>query len=136
MELSHHDLSAWKAGVELVKLTYVQTRQFPADERFGLTAQMRRAAVSVPSNIAEGAARKSKADFLRHLMTARASLAELETQLRVAVELEMLTEDGGRALEDSIQRTFALLSGLIRSVERQRASGVASPEAPPYDEDH
>ena len=136
MKLSHHGLSAWKAGVELVKLTYVQTRQLPADERFGLTAQRRRAAVSVPSNIAEGTARRSKADFPRHLMIARGSLAELETQLRVAVELGRLTSDKSKALEDSIQRSFALLSGLIRSIERQRANGVASPDPPPHDDDH
>ena len=73
----HHELRVWRDAIDLVAKLYVLTAGFPADERFGLTAQMRRAAVSVPSNIAEGAARGSRKDFLRFLMIARGSLSEL-----------------------------------------------------------
>lgn len=84
---THRDLEVWRDGVELVKVIYQLTRRFPDEERYGLTAQLRRAAVSVPSNIAEGAARGSRKDFARFVGMARGSVAELETQLVIAAEL-------------------------------------------------
>lgn len=122
MKLKHHELDAWKVAVELVREVYDLTTGFPAQERFGLTSQMRRAAVSIPSNIAEGAARGTTKEYVRFLSVARGSIAELETQLRIAIQLGFT--DSGRAatLNASIERTFALLSGLLRSLKK----GVSS----------
>ena len=83
----YRDLLIWQKGMALAKQVYAMTRAFPGDERFGLTAQMRRAAVSVPSNIAEGQARRGRKEFVQFLSHAEGSLAELDTQLRLAVEL-------------------------------------------------
>jgi four helix bundle protein len=90
----HHELVAWQQAMLLVRQMYDLTAGFPADERFGLVAQMRRAAVSIPSNIAEGAARQSKREFAQFLIVARGSLSELEMQ---------------------IDRLFSLLGGLLKS---------------------
>ena len=81
---THHDLVVWQESMKLVSLTYSLTKTLPREELFGLVSQMQRAAVSVPSNIAEGAARGSKREFRQFLMIARGSLAELETQILVA----------------------------------------------------
>ena len=83
----HHDLRVWQDAMALVPRVYEFSKQFPADERFGLTAQIRRCAVSIPSNIAEGAARSSRKEFAHYLMIARGSLSELDTQLRIAHDL-------------------------------------------------
>jgi four helix bundle protein len=83
----YKELLVWQKGMALTKLIYVLTQKFPADERYGLTSQLRRAAVSIPSNIAEGQARKGTAEFLQFLSIAESSLAELETQLLLSVEL-------------------------------------------------
>jgi len=80
-------LLVWRKGIDLVKEIYRMTKAFPADERFGLVSQMRRAAVSIPSNIAEGQARKTTGEFVQFLSQAEGSLAELDTQLILAVEL-------------------------------------------------
>src|SRR5688572_16347333 len=84
------DLIAWQKGKELAKEVYVGTREMPPEERFGLTNQMRRAAVSIPSNIAEGHGRQSRADYLKFLRTSRGSLAELMTQLEISWELQLM----------------------------------------------
>ena len=78
---SYRELIVWKKGMELTKAVYALTQHFPSDERFGLTSQLRRAAVSVPSNIAEGQARRSSAEFRQFISVSLGSLAELETQL-------------------------------------------------------
>ena len=82
--LEHYELEAWKDSMRLVRHIYALTRDFPAEERFGLTSQMRRASVSVPANIAEGAARGNRIEFSRFLLIARASLIELEPLLWLA----------------------------------------------------
>ena len=83
----YKDLKIWQKGMHLSKSIYELTKRFPSDERFGLSAQMRRAAVSVPSNIAEGQARQGTREFLQFLSHASGSLAELETQLLLSTEL-------------------------------------------------
>jgi len=83
----HYKLEAWKRARELVLNVYKLTRTFPREEMFGLAAQIRRAAVSVPSNIAEGAAREGEREFAQYLNIARGSLSELETQLLIATDL-------------------------------------------------
>jgi four helix bundle protein len=84
---SYRDLLVWQKGMALAKQIYLMTRAFPEDERFGLITQMRRAAVSVPSNIAEGQARQGRNEFVQFLSYAEGSLAELDTQLKLADDL-------------------------------------------------
>jgi four helix bundle protein len=121
MKRAHHNLEAWQQAFTLVKTIYVATSKFPKDELYGLTSQMRRAAVSIPSNIAEGAARESTAEFLRFLYIARGSLAELETQLLISRDLGYI-DDLEQLLSD-LERASGLLNGLIRSL-KSRTRGV------------
>ena len=111
----HCKLDVWKHSMELAKVVYCETRKFPLEERFGMTMQMRRCAVSVPSNIAEGACRGSKKDFLRFLMIARGSLGELETQCSLALHLGYLNDLEGIA--ELADKVFQMLCGLIRSLK-------------------
>lgn len=85
--MTHKDFDVWKLSMEVVINVYEITKPFPDEEKFGLVSQMRRCAVSIPSNIAEGAARGSTKEFLRFLQIARGSLAELETQMELALRL-------------------------------------------------
>lgn len=87
----HHDLRAWQEAMVLVKDVYTITADFPREELFALTSQIRRAAVSIPSNIAEGAARTGHKEFLQFLSISRGSLSELETQLLIAAEIGYVT---------------------------------------------
>ncbi|MCR4303914.1 MAG: four helix bundle protein [Gallionella sp.] len=89
----HEQLEAWKFAMQLVKAVYQMTSAFPAEERYGLAQQMRRAAVSIPSNIAEGAGRNGSKEFLNFVGISRGSLAELETQLELAVMLGFAVPD-------------------------------------------
>jgi len=84
---SHRNSAAWQKGMELARLVYKATRQFPADERFGLTNQLRRASVSIPSNIAEGKGRLTTGEFIQFLGIARGSTLEVQTQLELASDL-------------------------------------------------
>ena len=131
MKKSHHRLEAWKRALEFVKTVYTTTSTFPKTELYGLTSQMRRAAVSVPSNIAEGAARETTAEFLRFLYIARGSLAELETQLLISHDLGYLKH--GESLKADIYQVSALLDGLIRSLKARNPK--AQEEIPEYDAD-
>jgi len=88
----HKDLDVWKLGIELVAQIYKITSHFPATEKFGLTSQMQRAAVSIPSNIAEGAARNSEKEYIHFLYISLGSLAELETQLIISQKLGFLPD--------------------------------------------
>lgn len=88
--LTHKELDIWRLGIELVEEVYKMTVEFPKEEIYGLTSQMRRAAVSIPSNISEGAARSGKKEFIRFLYVALGSLAELETQTIIAEKLGYL----------------------------------------------
>src|SRR5438105_4548670 len=106
------DLIAWQKAMDLVRAVYRATEQMPASERFGLTNQMRRAAVSVPSNIAEGNARQSRPDYLKHLRIARGSLAELSTQMELVWSLKLAPHDPLSC--DLIAETDRVLQGLIR----------------------
>jgi four helix bundle protein len=114
---SYRDLLVWQKGIALVKSMYVMTQQFPSDERFGLTAQMRRAAVSVPSNIAEGQARRTTGEFINSISHAEGSIAELDTQLVLAMELGFCTKaaaDGAFIAIDELRR---MLNGLRRKLD-------------------
>ncbi|HSO07499.1 MAG TPA: four helix bundle protein [Pelomicrobium sp.] len=112
----HHNLEAWKQGIELVKAVYELTKSFPKEELFGLTSQIRRAAVSVPSNIAEGAARSGDQEFAQFLNIAKGSVSELETQLVIAVELGYLASDDD--LFVVLDRVSRLVTGLHKAVRK------------------
>lgn len=89
---SYKNLIVWQKSIILVKLIYQLTQRFPAEEKFGLISQMRRAVVSIPSNIAEGQARRTTGDYVRFVSTAEGALAELETQLIIAIELNFCSK--------------------------------------------
>ena len=113
----HEQLEAWKSAMYLVKAVYQLTSEFPAEERYGLAQQMRRAAVSIPSNIAEGAGRNGPKEFLYFIGIARGSLAELDTQLQLAVMLEFV--DPGHVAFELADRTGKLLTGLHKKWSTQ-----------------
>ena len=118
MILSYRDLKVWQAAMDLVDEVHRLTKGFPREEVYGLSMQMRRAAVSVPSNIAEGHARQSTKEFLQFIAIALGSLAELETQLLIAARLGYLDEsrlESPLALADSIGK---MLRGLQKSLRR------------------
>ncbi len=113
---SFRDLRVWQAGIELVENVYRLTRTFPQHKLYGLTGQMRRAAVSIPSNIAEGHTREHRKEYLYHLSVAQASLAELETQLEIATRPNYLQpEQLGQAMEQTAslgKQLYALRNAL------------------------
>lgn len=111
----HYDLKVWQLAMDLVVDVYAITKQFPDSEKYGLGSQMQRAAVSVPSNIAEGAGRESNTDFLRFLTIARGSLSELETQLLLAQRLNYIADVSQQL--NIIKEVFMLLKGLIRKLK-------------------
>ncbi len=112
--MTHKDLDAWKISVELVTEIYQLTGNYPKDEIFGLTNQMRRASISIPSNIAEGAARNSKKEFIQFLYIALGSQQELDTQLLISRNLNFITEDSYNQITDKVQTVGKLLNGLIK----------------------
>ncbi len=112
-------IEAWKRADDLAVMVYEQTRRFPKEELYGLTAQVRRAAASVPANIAEGSARESQRDYPPFLYIARGSLTETQYFVHLAHRLGYLSDDDYRQLAEQIKGTFACLHGLIRSVERE-----------------
>jgi len=116
--MDHRNLDAWKKSIKLVKEVYDLTISMPDTEKFGLTAQMRRAAISIASNIAEGAARESDQDFIKFLYYSVGSATELETQLIISEELKYLQipED----INEQIQQSKQVLLGLIRYLKSKR----------------
>lgn len=110
----HYRLEAWKLSMVLVKDIYSLTQAFPKSEIFGLTAQMRRAAVSIPSNIAEGAARTGRKEFAQFLNIARGSLSELETQLLIAVDLGYIEK--ANPIFATADRVSRLITGLHKTI--------------------
>jgi four helix bundle protein len=113
---THKDLDVWNGAMDLAVEVYSITSQFPKDELFGLVSQARRAAVSVPSNIAEGAARNSRKEYIQFLYVALGSIAELETQLLLAARLKLVQNI--EAL-DRVDRVRQMLLGLIRFLKRK-----------------
>jgi four helix bundle protein len=115
MSGTFEDLKAWQSAMELVYSIYDATRSFPRDEIYGLTTQIRRASVSVASNIAEGKGRASDKELLRFLCLARGSLYEVQTQLKIADHLSYLAQNQSQSLADQANQTGRLLNGLINS---------------------
>jgi four helix bundle protein len=113
----HKNLDAWKKSFLFVKEIYIVTKNFPPDERFGMTSQMRRASLSIPLNIAEGAARKTKKQFIFFLRVALGSMSELDTTIMLAKELEYITEAKEKELIDKLDLIGKLIYGLIKKLE-------------------
>jgi four helix bundle protein len=120
---SHRDLIAWQKAMALVTQIYRATDVFPSREMYGLTRQIRDAAVSVPSNIAEGKGRQTKRDYLQFLYRARGSLLEVDTQLEVGRNLGYLDEPKFLALFEQAAEAGRVLNGLITNVRRQIDDG-------------
>ncbi|MEQ8210471.1 MAG: four helix bundle protein [Lacipirellulaceae bacterium] len=114
----YRELEVWKIGMQLTSAIYRLTGSFPKHEQFGLTSQLRRAAVSIPSNIAEGHARGSSNELRRFCTIARGSLAEVETQLLIAEDLGLLNASETEQVHEMANRLGKMLSGLIRSCDR------------------
>ena len=114
--MDHKDLDVWKKSIELVTEIYSITANFPNEEKYGIVSQIRRAAISVPSNIAEGCARFSNKENLRFLDIARGSLAELETQLIISKNLGFIDSDN---LIKKISPIAQMLSGLKRHLKQK-----------------
>ena len=109
---THKDLEVWKQSIDLVSTVYRISKTFPHEERYGLANQMRRAAVSIPSNIAEGAGRGSRKEFSQFLHIALGSLSEVETQIIIAKRLGYLDDSGD--IEEQIQTVRKLILCLVR----------------------
>ena len=112
----HKNLIVWKEGVEFVKLIYNITSKFPKEELFGMTSQLRRASVSVPVNIAEGAARNSKKEMRQFLYIADGSLSEIDTLLVISLELGFISKNEYDICTTKMDKINALLKGLIKSI--------------------
>ena len=116
MKRGHRSLSAWQKSIDLVEAVYAATKSFPKEEMFGLTSQMRRAAVSVPANIAEGAARGGTKELVYFVNIASASLSELDTHIEIARRLGYLTDE---TLQKQANDVATLVLGLLISLKRK-----------------
>ena len=119
MDKPHKKLDLWNAAMELAVAAYKITELFPKEERYSLTDQIRRAVSSVPGNVAEGAARQTKKEFINYLHMAQGSLSELDTHLELSRRLGYLEQESWASLDKQVERIDKMLSGLIR---HQKAS--------------
>ena len=115
----HEKLDVWRAAMDFVVTVYKATESFPKEEKFGLTSQVRRAAVSVPANIAEGAARRSPKEFVHFISNAQGSASELETELLIAQRLGYLQESAYLEMRNTLGNIGRMLIGLTRHLERR-----------------
>jgi four helix bundle protein len=113
---NYKSLIVWQKSIALVKEIYALTSRFPNDERFGIVSQMRRAAVSIPSNIAEGQARRTTPDFVRFISNAEGSLAELDTQLIISIDLEYCDKTNAIGCFSLIEECRKMLNALRRTL--------------------
>lgn len=116
---SFRDLHVWQKSIDLVELCYRLAAQLPANEEYGLASQIRRAAVSVPANIAEGHGRKRTGDYLHHLSIANGSLAEVQTHFLITIRLRLLAGDSVKSVMDLADEVGRMLSGLMDKLERK-----------------
>src|SRR5512143_144414 len=117
---SYRDLRVWELAMDLVVMSYRVSKSFPKEERYGLTAQLRRAAVSIPSNIAEGHGRKHLGDYLHQLSVANGSLMELETQIEIARRLNYMHPADQESLMRQAANVGRMLAGLFAALKRRR----------------
>jgi four helix bundle protein len=116
---SYEQLDVWQRAMDLVTLVYLETQGFPREETYGLTNQMRRASVSIASNIAEGQGRRGTKEFLNHLSMARGSLMEVETQAEIGKRLGYLMPPRFQMIREATETVERLLNGLIRALEQK-----------------
>ena len=114
---SFRNLDVWQESMALVEEIYALSRRFPAEERFGLTSQIRRASVSIPSNIGEGARRKRRKAFLNHLDIALGSQGEVDVQLELAMRLGFCTNEARQPVAERVARIGRMLNGLLDSLQ-------------------
>jgi len=117
LELSHKKLDIWNFSLDLVTKIYSLTSQFPKEELFGLTSQLRRASVSVSSNIAEGLSRTSKLEKIRFLEISRSSLVEIDTQLEIALKLKLCDNNDLVEIEKLLNSLFAMITSLKKKIK-------------------
>jgi four helix bundle protein len=117
--LAHTKLSVWKDSINLVEDIYHITAKFPKSEIFGLTSQIRRSAISIPSDISQGAARNGPRDFKRFLRFSFGSLSELETQIEISYRLRYIDGNTYKNLQERVKKISAQLAGLIKSLEKK-----------------
>ena len=117
MGKSYRDLIVWQKAMKLVSQIYEDTERFPDRERFGLTSQIRRAAVSIPCNIAEGQGRRSKKEFIQFLSNSRGSVMEVETQVLIALDRKFLDQAKSDKLLEMLAEIGRLLNGLMDSLQ-------------------
>jgi len=113
---SHRDLKVWQKAIDMTMTCYELTANFPDSERYGLTSQIRRAAVSVPANIAEGKGRSSTGAYINHIGIAVGSIAELDTHFEIALRLELITGVQSQTLRSQLDEIGRMLSGLRKSL--------------------
>src|SRR5947208_13104920 len=113
---NYKDLVVWQKGIELAKIVYRLSAKFPGEEKFGLVAEMRRAAISIPSNIAEGQARHTTGEFIQFISHAEGSVAELSTQLILATELKFACQNATIAAAEMLEHLRKMLNGLRRKL--------------------
>ena len=116
LKLSHKKLDIWNFSLELVSKIYALTSQFPKDELFGLSTQLRRASISVSSNIAEGLSRTSKLEKIRFLEIARSSLVEIDTQLEIGLKLNFVQKEELVEIEKLLNSLFAMITSLKKKI--------------------
>ncbi len=118
----HKNLIAWQEAMQLVRLIYIFASELPSDEKFNVTSQLKRASVSVPLNIAEGAGRNTDKEFRHFLHIARGSLSEVNTVLDLCVLLKFCENNRIELLNQQEQKCAALINGLIKSIDRKHSS--------------
>jgi len=114
LDLSHKKMTVWVKSLELVKLIYELTDTFPKEEKYGMISQLRRASVSVASNISEGASRRTHKERTRFYEIARSSLVEVDTQIELSLKLNYLTKDDIMTLNENANEVFAMLSAMVK----------------------
>lgn len=129
MKQSYRDLQVFQLAMDLTELIYLVTALFPKHELYGLTSQMRRAAVSIPSNVAEGSARSSRKDFRHFVLMAKGSTCELQVQLSIAGRLKYLTDPDLHRCEALANRIARMLSGLAESLKAVSKTPPQTPES-------
>lgn len=118
MEKPHKKLEVWKKAVNLAVKIYKLTSNYPTEEKYGLVSQMRRSAISISSNIAEGAARRSKNEYLQFLYISRGSISELDTQIEISNLLGYIKETDKEGVSNLIEEVDKMLQGLINSLKK------------------
>jgi four helix bundle protein len=114
LQLNHKQLDVWKASVDIVKEIYQMTQSFPKDEQYGISSQLKRASVSIVSNLSEGLSRNTKLETRRFLQIARSSLVELDSQIEISLQLKFCNQDQIKNLEELVNRVFAMLTKMIK----------------------